>query len=80
MDGYLVMLSCAMDDFPLLLTNNEHDAVRVALCSSGAVTKALLDVFDSTGAGTPICTKVLQFSNGLPISVRIVKDFCCEYD
>lgn len=74
MNGFLVLLSCTMDDFPIFLTDNEDEAIRVAKEHDGIVPEPVQAMFD-LDATELVCTKVVLFVQGKPIRVRIVKDF-----
>jgi len=74
MNGYLVLLSCTMDDFPVLLTEDKELAISAAQNYYAAVPERIQDLF-GIDATEIVCTKIVQFSLGEPSKVTVVKDF-----
>lgn len=74
MNGFLVLLSCMADDFPILLTDDEDVAMQVAKEHDGVVPTYIQDMF-GIDATDSVCTKIVLFTYGIPIGVRIVKEF-----
>lgn len=71
---YLVLLCHSMDDFPLLLTDDEKMARDLAESASPDVPESIADLF-KVDANTPVCTKIVTFRLGRPVEVEVVKEF-----
>jgi hypothetical protein len=74
MNGYLVMLVHMMDDLPIALFKSPNDAGDYAREVQEMPTDKIIKIFN-TDCRTPICVKIVQFSDGFPVDVTIIKDF-----
>lgn len=77
MNGFLVLLVHTMDDLPVYFADKEVDAMVFAKNLLPDPPEAVRLVFN-TDCSTPVCVKVVRFSNGMPQSVEVVKDFTRE--
>lgn len=73
MNAFLVVLRCQSDDIPLLLTDDEGDAMRCAetACEQSGEDAARVLSLDVT----PINVSVWLFARGKLVGSRLVKEF-----
>lgn len=74
-DVYLVLLCHGMDDLPIRLFGSEELALAFAETVEPMPTKEIRDVF-GTDCSTPIAVKLVHFEHGVPVTSRIVREFC----
>jgi len=77
MNGYLVLLCHTMDDLPVRFFATHFAACRFAQSLSGEPDKAIRDLFN-TDCSTPVCVKVVEFRDGAPLAMDLVKEFEVE--
>ncbi len=74
MNGFLVLLVRTTDDLPIRLCATEVEAKAVAAQTKEMPTAAIREVLE-TGDSTPLCVKIVEFHDGKPVKVSVVKDF-----
>ena len=74
MNGYLVFLSCFMDDFPVFLCDDYGDALRYAEDCNPHVLFDEMDEIFNVYPSTPYCIKIVTVVAGKPTAVEFVRD------
>lgn len=77
MNGYLVVLVHTMDDLPIGFYLWEEEARHKARRVKPMPTTRIRQVY-GVDCSTPLSVKMVQFRNGKPISVELVKEFNSE--
>lgn len=80
MNGYLVVISCSMDDVPVRLCESEPAAREFAAnCDPYEVSSV---VFEQRGyiSGYPSCVRIQRFADGVSVSDEVVRDLDTEDD
>lgn len=70
---YLVVLSHALDDYPLRAFDSRHDAEQFANSCEWNPPASMLESLDLPDANTPVCVAVWVFEKGVPVSRDIVR-------
>ena len=73
MEGYLVLASCSMDDFPVALVSSCELAVAIADGMVAEVPNYIQTIF-GIAASELVCFKVLFFQLGKPSAILHVRD------
>lgn len=71
---YLVMLVHHMDDLPVFLTTDRDEAIERASQMDEMPSFEIRELFN-TDCSTPVCVKIVTFSQGVPVAVNVVKEF-----
>lgn len=71
MNGWLVLLSCTIDDFPLRMFDTQREAKKFAK----ELDPETVDIPFDLDPSSPVCTKLMKFVNGLPKKIIIAKKF-----
>ena len=66
---YLVMLRCAMDDVPLLLTPSENSAIAYAKEAPFEVPEKIGNKWYVDNPSTVVCIHVIRFEAGKPVEI-----------
>ena len=74
MNGYLVLLCHTMDDFPMRLFATHTAACNYAK-DLGEFPEEAVDTLFGIDCSTPVCVKVVEFRDGKPLAVDVVKEF-----
>lgn len=81
MNGYLVVISCSMDDLPVRLMESESFAREWAMkCNPEDQVAMVYDMRNCDPAGYPTCIRIVRFIDGAPVSDQIVRDLDVEDD
>lgn len=74
MNGYLVVISCSMDDLPVRLMESESFAREwAAKCNADAEAASVCRQRNYLGS-EPTCIRIQRFVDGAPVSDEIVRD------
>lgn len=77
MNGFLVLIRHTMDDFPVALLPNRHLAEGAASTVDPMLPEHVRTVFKSD-ASTPVCVAIVEYKDGWPVSMDIVRYFDSE--
>lgn len=78
MNGFLVVLSHSMDDFPIRLCSAREHAVMVAKATSWDLTDEQMNAF-GRDASSPCVIAIVEFKDGLPQGWDVIRN-CDEED
>lgn len=71
MNGWLVVLSCTMDDFPLRMFNTQREAKNF----TKELDPETVDIPFELDPSSPFCIKLMKFVNGLPKKIILAREF-----